>query len=94
MACKQRAQVGCAQLWRSLPSSCPKLLQQGWLQPKLLGSCHGQALNMPGWQRGHQQSAWEKWLPAMQEVNRQIREGRRFCSERKGSLPLQSSAAP
>lgn len=76
MACERHAQVGRTQLWDSLSSPCPELLQQGWLQPKPLGSCHGWALNTMGLQRGHQQSAWEKWLPAMREVNRQIREGR------------------
>ena len=81
-ACEQCAQVGCAWLWCSLSSLCPELLQQGWLQPKLLGSRHGWALNTLGLQRGHQQSTWEKWLPAMREVNRQIREGRR-CLWRK-----------
>lgn len=49
----------------SLSSPHPELLQQGWLQPKPLGSCHSQALNTLGFQRGHQQSTWEKWLPAM-----------------------------
>lgn len=36
-----------------------------------------------GLQRGRQQSTWEKWLPAMREVNRQIREGRQ-CLQREG----------
>lgn len=54
-----------------------------WLQPKPLGSRHRRALNTPCLQRGHRQSAWEKWLPAMREVNRQIREGRR-CLLGKG----------
>lgn len=69
----------------SLSSPHSELLQQGWLQPKPLGSCHSQALNTLGFQRGHQQSTWEKWLPAMREVNRQIREGRHCLWQKEKS---------
>lgn len=78
---------------RMSPFTPSRFLQK---EPKLL--CRGgqgdreatraRASTTLGLQRGRQQSTWEKWLPAMREVNRQIREGRQCLQREERSSAL------